>query len=136
MESPAELVIDEREPENPAHVRTPAVPVCSPHSPMTFPTQGTAKEPVYNACYFNSLENLHAHESQNHRLMNDSQIACPWCGHRLSCYKRRDLHCTLKHLRTHLRRHQSVLFLSDLACFVFLRLCMGVKYKLAVFVTR
>ncbi|TPP67089.1 hypothetical protein FGIG_03675 [Fasciola gigantica] len=104
--SPAELVIDERDADNPQPARAPSnPPPSSTDSLVLLPSQSAAKEPVYKACYFNSLANVHAHESQNHGFENNSQIACPWCGHRLSCYKRHDLHFTIQHLRTHLRRH-------------------------------
>ncbi|KAF6775628.1 hypothetical protein AHF37_05814, partial [Paragonimus kellicotti] len=63
------------------------------------------KEPQYDACYFPDLKALHAHENQYHFIQNNSPIACPWCGHRLSCYRRQEIRMTLHHLKSHVNRH-------------------------------
>ncbi|KAF8566460.1 hypothetical protein P879_08240, partial [Paragonimus westermani] len=63
------------------------------------------KEPQYDACYFPDLKALHAHEYQYHFIQNNSPIACPWCGHRLSCYRRQEIRMTLNHLKSHVNHH-------------------------------
>ncbi|KER24112.1 hypothetical protein T265_08154 [Opisthorchis viverrini] len=69
----------------------------------TLPT--TIKEPVYDARYFPDLHSLHHHESQFHFTPTSSQIACPWCGRRLSCHSTADMRFTMHHLRSHTKKH-------------------------------
>ncbi|VDP86490.1 unnamed protein product, partial [Echinostoma caproni] len=104
-DSPAHLVIDEQEPDTAPLIRTSSNRSMSTDSLALMPQQATTREPMYDACYFSSLSSLRTHESQYHGFENNSQIACPWCGHRLSCYRRQDLHVTITHLGSHLRKH-------------------------------
>ncbi|GAA49838.1 neurabin-1, partial [Clonorchis sinensis] len=69
----------------------------------TLPT--TIKEPLYDARYFPDLHSLHHHESQFHFTPTSSQIACPWCGRRLSCHSTADMRFTMHHLRSHMKKH-------------------------------
>ncbi|TGZ66928.1 hypothetical protein CRM22_005066 [Opisthorchis felineus] len=65
----------------------------------------TVKELVYDARYFPDLHSLHHHESQFHFTPTSSQIACPWCGRRLSCHSTADMRFTMHHLRSHMKKH-------------------------------
>ncbi|CAL8068485.1 unnamed protein product [Calicophoron daubneyi] len=103
-----ELTIDENVVEN-SPVSSTAVVVSGK---VRIPSS-SSKEPMYDACYFSDLASLHLHENSSHFVENKSQVACPWCGHRFSCQKRKNIPSTMSHLRVHLKGYRYVSWLME-----------------------